>query len=66
MNKYTTWSARGYRSIINYVFVNKKINWLVQDIRVHKGSDLDSDNFLVIVDITLLRRWKQEKLNKNS
>ena len=47
IHKYT-WAARGYRSIIDYVLTNKKISNLVQDTRVYRSYDVNSDHFLLI------------------
>lgn len=47
IHKYT-WSSRSLWSIIDNVTANKKLSTLVQVVRVHRGSDINSDDFLVI------------------
>lgn len=64
IHKYT-WSARGYRSIIDYVIVNKKLSSLVQDVRVHRGSDIHSDHYLVVAKVVLLAKWKKIRKIEN-
>jgi hypothetical protein len=46
-HKYT-WSARGQRSIIDYVICNKKLSEMVLDTRVYRGPEIESDHYLVI------------------
>jgi hypothetical protein len=62
IQKYT-WSARGSKTIIDYVIVNRRLKNLVQDIKVFRGSDIGSDHFLVTSRINLLSRWKQKTNN---
>lgn len=60
IHKYT-WSARGTRSIIDYILANNKICRQVQDVHVYRGSDIYSDHYLVVAKIALLARWKTIK-----
>jgi len=62
IHKYT-WSARGSKSIIDYIIVNRRLKNLVQDIKILRGSDIGSDHFLVTSQINLLSRWKQQSNN---
>jgi hypothetical protein len=48
-----TWSARDYRSIIDYILTNKKLSPLVQDIKVYRGYDVATDRYLLISKICL-------------
>ncbi|XP_054708323.1 uncharacterized protein LOC129218133 [Uloborus diversus] len=64
INKYT-WSARGTRSLIDYVIVNKKLSSQIMDTRVLRGYDIYSDHFLVISKIKLMTRWKRSKPKHN-
>lgn len=58
IHKYT-WAARGYRSVIDYVIVNKKMSSQIQDTRVYRGSDISSDHYLVASKIHLWTKWKK-------
>ena len=48
-----SWSARGYRSIIDYILTNKKLSPLVQDTKVFRGYDVATDHYLLISRICL-------------
>ena len=52
-----TWSARGYRSIIDYILTNKKLSPLVQDTKVFRGYDVSTDHYLLISKICLPHKW---------
>jgi hypothetical protein len=52
-----TWSARGYRSIIDYIFENKKLSPLVNDTKVFRGYDVATDHYLLISKIRLPQKW---------
>jgi hypothetical protein len=61
------WSARGQRSIIDYIICNRKLSEMVLDTRVYKGLEIESDHYLVIAPIRIPPRWIQKKprvLNK--
>jgi len=53
----TTWSARGYRSIIDYILTNKKLSPLVNDTKVFRGYNVTTDHYLLISKIHLLKKW---------
>jgi hypothetical protein len=38
-----TWEARGTRSIIDYITINERLKSNIEDTRVFKGSEIDSD-----------------------
>jgi len=52
-----TWSARGYRSIIDYILTNKKLSPLVNDTKVFRGYDVATDHYLLISEICLPQKW---------
>ena len=45
-----TWSARGYRSIINYILTKKKLSPVVNDTKVFRGYDVITDHYLLTFD----------------
>jgi exonuclease III len=49
IHKYT-WSARGYKYIIEYIIVNRRLKNVVQDtsIKLFRGSDIGSGHFFDI------------------
>ena len=46
IHKYT-WSARGSKTIIDYIIVNRRLKNPVHDIKIFRDSDMGSDHFLV-------------------
>ena len=48
-----TWSARGYRSIVDYILTNKKLSPLVKNTKVFRGCDVSADHYLLISKISL-------------
>jgi len=42
------WSARGYRSITDYILTHKKLSPLVNDTKDFRGYDVTTDNYLLI------------------
>jgi len=42
-----TWEARGTKSIIDYIIINDRIKSNIEDTRVFRGSEIDSDHKLV-------------------
>ena len=58
------WSARGSKTIIDYIRVNRRLKNLVRDIKIFQGCDIGSDHFLVTSRISLLSRWKQNSNNR--
>jgi len=57
-----TWEARGHKSIIDYFVTNMKISKVIQDIRVCRGSEIDSDHYLLCAKLNFPSRW----LNKSN
>jgi hypothetical protein len=39
-----TWSARGSQSVIDYFITNRKAAKIIQDIRVQRRMELDTDH----------------------
>jgi endonuclease/exonuclease/phosphatase family metal-dependent hydrolase len=62
INKYT-WSARGLKSLIDYITVNKKLVSQIRDTTVCRGVDINSDHYLIKSEIELMARWKRIKNN---
>jgi len=52
-----TWSARGYRSNIDYILTNKKLSSLVNDTKVFRGYDVSTEHYLLISKICLPHKW---------
>jgi len=52
-----TWSARGYRSILDYILTNKKLSPLVNGTNVFRGYDVTRDHYLLISKIRLPQKW---------
>ena len=50
-------SARGYRSIIDYILTNKQLSPLVNDTKVFMGYDVTTDHYLLISKIRLPQKW---------
>jgi len=48
-----TWSARGYRSIIDCILTNKKLSPSVQDTKDFRGYAVATDRYLLISKICL-------------
>lgn len=63
IHKYT-WTARGSKSIIDYIIVNNKLSSDVIDTTVQRGSDLYTDHYLVIAKIRIIAKWRK-RINKN-
>jgi hypothetical protein len=60
IHKYT-WSSRGSESLIDYVIVKRKLASQVRDTTVFRGSNVNSDHYVVISKIAMLARWKRKK-----
>ena len=48
-----TWSARGFRSSIDYILTNKKLSPLANDTKGFRGYDVTTDHYLLISKIRL-------------
>ena len=42
-----TWEARGTKSLIDYIIINDRLKSNIEDTRVFRGSEIDSENKLV-------------------
>ena len=56
-----TWQARVSRSAIHSLLVNRKLRSLVEDTRVFRGCDVESDHFLLILKICIPGRWRKAR-----
>lgn len=52
-----TWSARGSRSIMDYVIANENLSKLFREVRVLRSCDIDSNHFLIRGKVDLKTRW---------
>ena len=57
-----TWEARGHKSIIDYFITNMKTSKVIQDLRVYRSSEIDSDHYLLRAKVNFQQRW----LNKGN
>ena len=46
-----TWEARGHKSIIDYFITNMKTSKVIQDIRVYRSNEIDSDHYLLCAKV---------------
>jgi hypothetical protein len=46
-----TWKARGHKSIIDYFITNKKNSKVIQDIRIYRSKEIDSDHYLLCAKV---------------
>ena len=52
-----TWSARGCRSIIDYILTNKQLSPLIIDTKVFRGYYVATDHYVLISKIRLPQKW---------
>jgi endonuclease/exonuclease/phosphatase family metal-dependent hydrolase len=65
-HKYT-WSARGSRSIIDYIICNQKTANFILDVRVYQGPEIETDHYLVAAPLRIPPRWyKRNQQTRNS
>lgn len=57
-----TWEARGHKSIIDYCITNSKMAKVIQDIRVYRGIELNTDHYLLGAKIDFPPRWVNTKI----
>jgi hypothetical protein len=62
IHKYA-WAARGLRSVIDYIIVNRNLSSQVRDTRDYTGSGIYFDHYLVITAISILARWRTKRIN---
>ena len=60
IHKYT-WEARGQKSIIDYCISNFKMAKIIQNIRVYRGIELNTDHYLLGVKVEFPPRWLNKK-----
>jgi len=65
MHKFT-WEARGTKSIIDYVIINDRLQSNIEDIRVFRGSEIDSDHKLVESKFKFLTHAKHSQKKKDT
>jgi hypothetical protein len=63
IHKYT-WSARGTKSIIDYVLTNSKLSPQVRDTRVYRSCDICTDHFMIVLKINIPARWIHKERKK--
>ena len=51
------WEARRHKSIIDYFIANIKNSKVIQDIRVYRSNEKDSDNYLLCAKVNFPARW---------
>lgn len=56
-----TWEARGHKLIIDYFIINMKTSKAIQDIRLYRSIELDTDHHLLYAKVNFTPQW----LNKN-
>jgi len=56
-----TLEARGHKSIIDYFITNIKTSKAIQDIRVYRSTELDTDHYLLCAKVN----FPNKQLNKN-
>jgi hypothetical protein len=56
-----TWEARGTKSIIDYIIINDRLKSNIEDARVFRGSETDSDYKLVESKFKFGTHAKQKK-----
>jgi hypothetical protein len=62
-----TWEARGTKSIIDYIIINEKLKATIRDTRVLRGSEIDTDHYLLQSTFKISKRYyTQWKTNKTT
>jgi hypothetical protein len=56
--------ARGTKSIIDYIIINERLKSNIEDARVFRGSEIDSDHMLVESKFIFLHT--KHRLNKTN
>ena len=46
-----TWEARGHKSVIDYFITNTKTSKVIQDIRVYRSNERDTDHYLLCAKV---------------
>jgi len=63
INKFI-WEARGHKSIIDYFITNMKTSKVIQDIRVYRGNEIDSDHYLLCAKVNFPPWWLNKSTKK--
>jgi hypothetical protein len=59
-----TWDARGHKSIIDYFITNMKTSKVIQDIRVYRSNETDSDHYLLCAKVNFPPLWSNKSNKK--
>ena len=59
-----TWEARGHKSIVDYFITNMKTSKVIQDIRVYRSNEIDSDHCLLCANVNFPPRWLNKSTKK--
>ena len=57
-----TWEARGTKSIIDYIIINDRLKSSIEDTRVFRGKEIDSDHKLVESKFKFITHAKQSHI----
>jgi hypothetical protein len=60
-----TWEARGTKSVIDYVIINDRLKSNIEDTRVFRGSEIDSDHKVVESKFKFLKHAKHSYKKKD-
>ena len=61
-----TWEARGTKSVIDYIIINDRLKSNIEDTRVFRGSEIDSDHKLVESKFKFLTHGKHSYKKKDT
>ena len=59
-----TWEAIGHKSIIDYFTTNIKTSMAIQDVRVYRGNEIDSDHYLLCSKVNFPPHWLNKSKKK--
>jgi len=60
-----TWEARGTKSVIDYIIINDRLKSNIEDTRVFRGSEIDSDHKVVESKFKFLKHAKHSYKKKD-
>jgi hypothetical protein len=60
-----TWEARGVKSIIDYSTINENLNNAIRDTRVFRGSEIDTDHYLLESTFKIHRQYHTQRRSNN-
>jgi hypothetical protein len=61
-----TWEARGHKSIFYYFVTNMITSKVIQDIRVYRNIELDTNHHLLCAKVNFAPQWVHKKQKKIS